>query len=101
MHMLQMEETKRSQRFIPVKEWLTGERESEIIDFSEIDKIPMEFLAHTGDEHCSYDEALRMQKVIKSPVDIRIFTKPHSTFDPPNHYFTSGRNTDRYFFYQL
>ena len=94
-----MEEAKRTQRFIPIQEWLSGVREAESPDYSKIDKVPMEFFVHIEDKHCSFDEALRIQKEIQSPVDIRIFTGPSALFDSSNHFYAGGRNTNRYFFY--
>ena len=94
-----MEETKRTQKYIPIHEWDSGEREADFVDFSQIDKVPLEFFAHPQDEHCLYEEVLKMQKEISSPVDIRLFARPQESLTPANHIFTSGRNTDRYFFY--
>ena len=96
-----MSNTRRSQKFIPFLDWLSGERESELYDFSKIDKIPMEFFVHTEDEACPFDSALELQKEISSPVNIRIFTKPQLPIPPFSHTFATGRHVDRYFFYQL
>ena len=76
MHNFQMANSKRSQKFIPFLDWLSGEQESELYDFSKIDKIPMEFFVHTEDELCPLESTLELQKKISSPVNIRIFTKP-------------------------
>ena len=76
MHNTQMANSKRSQKFIPFLDWLSGEQESELYDFSKIDKIPMEFFVHTEDELCPLESTLELQKKISSPVNIRIFTKP-------------------------
>ena len=60
MHIYQMEEAKRTQRFIPIQEWLSGVREAESPDYSKIDKVPMEFFVHIEDGHCPLDGALKM-----------------------------------------
>ena len=59
-----MAEVERTQRFIPLLEWLSGVRESETVDFSAIDTIPIEFFVHIGDLACSYEEAIKLKEEI-------------------------------------
>ena len=97
-HVLQNETVKRTQRFIPLKDWLAGEREAPTVDFSKIDKIPLEFFVHIDDEVMDYEKVLKLQEEISSPVKIRMFTHqfPPSPL-PRASAWTGGRNTDRYY----
>ena len=61
---VQNAEVKRTQKFIPLLEWLSGEKESETLDFSAIDTIPMEFFAHIHDVTCPYEEAIKLKEEI-------------------------------------
>ena len=58
--LLQNSETRRFQDFIPFDEWEDGERKSNLVDFSKMDKVPLEFIAHKDDECCPYSEVLKI-----------------------------------------
>ena len=49
------------QDFIPIEEWRDGKRESDRIDVSKIDKIPIELFSHVNDEVCLETLTLEQQ----------------------------------------
>ena len=97
---LQNSETGRFQDFIPFDEWQNGERESNLVDYSNMDKIPLVFLAHKNDEACSYEETLKIVDQAKSPIDIHVFETDVGE-DMYNHVWTAGGNYEEDYFNQL
>ena len=57
---IQNTETGRFQDFIPFDEWDNGKREANLVDYRNMDKIPLHFLAHKNDEACSLEETLKI-----------------------------------------
>ena len=101
---MQGEETGKLATYIPINDWLNGEREGHEIDFSKFDKIPMEFLLHKRSDVQPYDKLLEMIDQIPAPVKLRIFNNdiPEPVFAIlPFDQWIKGTNTSRHYAYEL
>ena len=77
------------QEFIPIEEWRAGKRESDRIDVSKIDKIPIELFSHENDEVCL--ETLTLEQQISGTVKLHTWTgsSPYG-----NHIYATAGNYD-------
>lgn len=101
VHYTQNSEVGKFQDLIDIDDWINnGTRDSEAVDLSRIDKVPIEYFTHYFDELCPFEQAKGMFNKIQAPITFKGFGD--SIGPEGNHQDVTGLNkNNRWYNYML